>query len=337
MYLNFSSGFALADGCSHFIDHAGKKVNLYKLGFDADSASKWTHCSQFSDGWLLVFDYDSHKWVFIDKSGKIVLKTNVSTRIMPPFPVGEKFSEGLTRILIGNKWGFIDKSGKMVISPQFTSSEIEFKNGLAKVSTETGYGYIDKTGKRIWWKSYPLGHIMDKGFQFELPDKHNLKAKGILLEKLEKKYKPHYFDYYSRKSNKGKYVQIVWNYILKDYGIDPKTSLKDIAEQITPTFADNYNGMSFIFVDLNNDKKEDFMVYPPGGGFCGNGENAPCQTYIYLSPKYDEPIDSFTVFPYRPFPLYVLNTSTNGMRDIFMHNHLICKFNKYNKSYDCDW
>jgi WG containing repeat len=125
------------------------------------------------------------KYVFIDKSGKIIIETKADR--------AESFSEGLAKIEIKGKTGFIDKSGKFVIPPKYdtiygfsdglasyihngkwifinqkgetafsTKFDLvnEFERGLAWVQQgglggfenfrNAKYGYIDKTGKVIW-------------------------------------------------------------------------------------------------------------------------------------------------------------------------------------------
>ncbi|HEB7570868.1 TPA: WG repeat-containing protein [Campylobacter coli] len=49
--------------------------------------------------------------VFIDKSGKIVIK--------PEFDDVGDFKKGLAKVELNGKYGFIDKSGKIAIEPKF--------------------------------------------------------------------------------------------------------------------------------------------------------------------------------------------------------------------------
>ena|ERR1700733_3796021 len=66
-------------------------------------------------------------WVFFDKSGKVVLRTD----LLYPDP----FSEGLASGFVPskNKWGYIDKTGKMVI-PAIYDYPGSFSEGLAAVA-----------------------------------------------------------------------------------------------------------------------------------------------------------------------------------------------------------
>lgn len=68
----------------------------------------------------------SGSWVFIDKTGKII--------VVPPPAVQEihSFSEGFSRVKIGGLYGFMDKQGNMAIKPQYRWAD-DFSEGLAGV------------------------------------------------------------------------------------------------------------------------------------------------------------------------------------------------------------
>jgi len=80
------------------------------------------------------------KWGFVDKSGKLVVKTS--------FDEVKHFSEDCAAVMIGTKWGYIDGAGKTLIEPRFDDAA-PFSDGLAAVKLNGRYGYIDKTGKFI--------------------------------------------------------------------------------------------------------------------------------------------------------------------------------------------
>jgi hypothetical protein len=84
------------------------------------------------------------KYGYVDKTGNEVIAAQ--------FEGGERFSEGLAAVNIGQKFGFIDTTGKIVINPQFDYSVNEwniFSEGLACVRVADKYGYIDKAGKFV--------------------------------------------------------------------------------------------------------------------------------------------------------------------------------------------
>ena len=79
------------------------------------------------------------KWGYIDRTGKIVIKTQ--------FVWAEEFSDGLAAFESEDgKHGYIDESGAIVIEPKF-DNWTNFSEGLAAVSIDFAFGYIDKTGK----------------------------------------------------------------------------------------------------------------------------------------------------------------------------------------------
>lgn len=149
------------------------------------------------------------------------------------------------------------------------------------------------------------------------------------IEILKKKGTKHYFKYYSPTSEKKKYVQIVWSWMLKDLNIDPKLGIKEIKEKWWLS-----NEMMFmIFTDFNSDKKEDFIVMPRSLAYCAVGGTKGCNAFIFLGPEYSTVIYASDI--YQNFPeansLYILKTSTNGLKDFIKNNKFLCKFNgKYN-------
>src|SRR6266850_292134 len=86
----------------------------------------------FSEGLAPVLTNDW--WVYIDESGKLVLRTT--------FDSAGSFSEGLAPICVAQtrvdntrddlKCGYVDKTGKIVIAPRFDKAGV-FRDGLARV------------------------------------------------------------------------------------------------------------------------------------------------------------------------------------------------------------
>jgi hypothetical protein len=96
-------------------------------------------------GDLLVPVTARGKFGYVDSAGTL--------RIEPKFTHAGLFSEGLSRVSIGEynseRYGFINTKGEIVIDPQFESAA-DFSDGVALVFGREGrapvYGYIDKTG-----------------------------------------------------------------------------------------------------------------------------------------------------------------------------------------------
>ncbi|MCM3633388.1 WG repeat-containing protein [Paenibacillus camelliae] len=105
----------------------------------------------YSEGLSRVKD-DAGKWVYVDTTGKVVLKTTYDNVL--------NFREGLAAVSKNGKWGFIDRTGKEIIKPQYVevrdddgygihSGTAGFYEGLAAVSKNGKWGYIDHTGKEV--------------------------------------------------------------------------------------------------------------------------------------------------------------------------------------------
>jgi len=86
------------------------------------------------------------QWLFIDKTGKIVIN--------PQFTNANLFSENLAKVSVENEkkelFGFIDETGKIIINYQYEDAT-DFSEGLAWVVLENGVPQIiDKEGKLIF-------------------------------------------------------------------------------------------------------------------------------------------------------------------------------------------
>ena len=72
------------------------------------------------------------RWVYIDKSGKVILATD--------FAYAGRFAEGLAPVYDAakKKWGFINKSGSVVIPLRYDFvSPLGFSEGCAVVGEQT--------------------------------------------------------------------------------------------------------------------------------------------------------------------------------------------------------
>ncbi len=177
---DFSDGMALVwkDGLWGFIDTTGELVIPYKYTSPAERNPEGFHdgvaavvidgsrelfCyidktgkqifpklyhndSPFCEGVAAVYDRETERYGYIDKSGNMVITLDEQCW-------GGNFNEGfaLIRKSGGVPWGFINKSGEMVITlPEGTYRDVEpFFEGRAKVWDGNGYGFIDTTGKLV--------------------------------------------------------------------------------------------------------------------------------------------------------------------------------------------
>jgi hypothetical protein len=85
-----------------------------------------------------------------------------------------------------------------------------------------------------------------------------------------------------------------------------------------------------ILTNLNDDQFKDLIVIK-GHEYCGTGG---CSAVALVSPKYDgyDILNSFFV----PLPVYVKQGSTNGLRDLFIDEKWLCKFNTEKLQYHCE-
>lgn len=136
---NFSEGLArvsiIEDHREYlgFIDRSGKYAIPPTFDIDSDFLRSAT---DFSEGLASVIggppttEDIGPKFVYIDKTGEIVLRTDYSH--------ASPFHEGLAAVYSAdkNKWGFIDKSGNLKIPLEFDGVG-EFSDGLAWVMKVT--------------------------------------------------------------------------------------------------------------------------------------------------------------------------------------------------------
>jgi hypothetical protein len=103
-----------------FLDHTGKFV----------IEPQFLRVEKFSEGLSMVargkIGDAKGEFAFIDKSGKVIIKSDL------PLTNSGSFSEGLAPVQVNRKWGFIDKTGKLVVKPQF-DEVYGFSEGLACV------------------------------------------------------------------------------------------------------------------------------------------------------------------------------------------------------------
>ncbi len=82
----------------------------------------------------------NHKWGFVNKDGKEVVK--------PKYNEEENFSDGLARVRRERKWGLVDTTGTEIVTPMFDWI-YDFENGKAKVTLMGQEAYINRQGQKV--------------------------------------------------------------------------------------------------------------------------------------------------------------------------------------------
>jgi hypothetical protein len=100
------------------------------------------------------------EWVFIDESGREVMKAGKSEHNATKIP--GPMSEGLARFIRDGKWGFLNRSGETVIPPSYQDVH-RFSEGLAAVMQGNKWGYVDRTGKIAIEPAYSRVFEFDHG------------------------------------------------------------------------------------------------------------------------------------------------------------------------------
>lgn len=144
------SDYGFSDGLSWIFPLSGKHYAINKRGNIVFKDVNTLAISKFSEGLSQFYLRDNNGrgvgWVYIDKSGKVII---------PPIYNCEEaysFSDGMALISdkTWRKYGYINKEGKVVIKPQFDNAG-DFTDGIAMVWFRGGgFNYIDKTGKLLW-------------------------------------------------------------------------------------------------------------------------------------------------------------------------------------------
>ncbi|AFY71952.1 KWG Leptospira repeat protein (plasmid) [Thalassoporum mexicanum PCC 7367] len=162
---NFSEGLAPVRIKREGYDYANRSVFGF-INKDGEMviSPQFVWAKSFSDGLaaVAVGNKFEHKWVYIDKSGDVVIEPSYDNFDIESI---DSFSEGLASIAVNNSAGginssigFIDKEGNWVIEPKFSYVE-GFKGGLARVDMEGYYsdnqydnfsGFISRDGEVMW-------------------------------------------------------------------------------------------------------------------------------------------------------------------------------------------
>lgn len=144
---HFSEGLAVVPVASRasqmdtslsYIDRSGRLIT---------PTNQFINARAFSEG-LAAVELDTERtWTFVDKTGKIAIKTK--------FANVQDFSEGLAGVQnrANQKWQFIDKEGNLAINQTF-DAVAPFSQGRASVRVGEKWGLIDKAGRQILEPTY---------------------------------------------------------------------------------------------------------------------------------------------------------------------------------------
>ncbi len=142
---DFSEGkaYVRSNDFQGFIDTTGKRLFQCKQS---------PNDMYFSDGLVLIFDYDDGKYIFYNSEGKIALEIPTDKYSeLHGFNDGLAYYEKINNETgeIGEK-GFIDKSGKEVLVLSEFYMVNDFSEGLASVSKDGEmYGFINTKGDLV--------------------------------------------------------------------------------------------------------------------------------------------------------------------------------------------
>lgn len=268
----FAEGVApvkIQEGIWGIINTKGKVIGAWK---NVDEIN------EFSEGLAVV--RQRAKYGYIDKNQLVIpLK----------FDAAEKFSEGLAVVAIreGNtfleklhnaKYGYIDKGGNVIIDCQFKSAG-NFKEGVAPVSsaaTGSRWGYIDKTGQYVIEAKYFTAREFSEGLapvtitlgksgfidhqgNFVIPPQYSWTysfSEGLARVKVGEKIQLNPF----KVIEEGKYgfIDKAGKMVIEpvfDYADDFRNGLARICDQSPGFSEDNYQGISFGYIDKNGSVK----------------------------------------------------------------------------------
>jgi hypothetical protein len=157
-----------------FLDATDFSEDLAAVQLGEDKGNKWGYIDrngimvipprfeeafQFTEG-LAKVDLGDHLG-FIDKQGKVVIKTRPGFYRFEPFSQGRAVFSGSGHRAEA-KQGFMDKTGEVVIPAQFAVAA-PFAEGLAAVDGEKGVGYIDLSGKMVIPPQFPCALSFSEG------------------------------------------------------------------------------------------------------------------------------------------------------------------------------
>jgi hypothetical protein len=148
----FSEGLAAVrfeNGVWGFIDREGTIV------FDAVAKSiPRGEMLAFKDGWAIIPELDEHRPGYaIYKYGYLSVD---GRRIPSIYDRGQRFSNGIARVIIDGREGAIDEIGNWVIPPGTYDELTDFYDGIAAFRLNRKYGAVDRHGNWIIQPEYEM-------------------------------------------------------------------------------------------------------------------------------------------------------------------------------------
>ncbi|MCI9677440.1 MAG: hypothetical protein HFF77_00510 [Oscillospiraceae bacterium] len=144
--MDFSDGAAWArkDNRWHAVDNTGKYLFTLEKNLVPEEDGK----SDFHEGLARVYDKETKKYGYVDKTGKVVIPFEHDYR-------AGNFYDGLavTYDATNAYYGYMDKTGKVVIPCQYANAR-HFVNGFAVVQLGNRQTVIDTTGKDLLPQDY---------------------------------------------------------------------------------------------------------------------------------------------------------------------------------------
>ena len=168
--LSLLPGAALAAPPGSY-DVNGTTISVTKLGINVSGRLTYIGDGVFrssnesSSGITYISSLKDIKYYFYDFDGNLTWQYDGSME------VGDKFSDGLCKMLMFDpytgveKWGYIDKYGNTVIDGQFDAAE-DFSDGLAAVKKDGLWGYVNTSGKLVIPCEYLYVHDFGDGLAF---------------------------------------------------------------------------------------------------------------------------------------------------------------------------
>ena len=144
--MDFSDGAAWArkDNRWHAVDNTGKYLFTLEKNLVPEEDGK----SDFHEGLARVYDKETKKYGYVDKTGKVVIPFEHD------YQAGN-FYDGLAVAYDATNayYGYMDKTGKIVIPCQYAGAK-DFVNGFAVVNQGNRWTVIDTTGKDLLPQDY---------------------------------------------------------------------------------------------------------------------------------------------------------------------------------------
>lgn len=203
-----------------------------------------------------------------------------------------------------------------------------FYEGQGEICTNFGkykqsIKYYDKA--LVIYPNYPAAYKYRAGAESRIGDVKSAQADFLMYEKLTGNKYFFNFNAYKDKNLK-KYLDYVWqNYYKKEL-------YDNIPEDILKKYGNPKENIEIIVADFNDDGQKDIITVAPYGYYCGT---TGCSIMIFVSDNNGtyKPIDVIMNRQART-PIYVLDSKTNGLRNIVLNEKFLLKFNNKDNMYE---